>query len=86
MFLQNDLKNESFAWQPFFSKFLDFKILYDLNFHQIHLVNVYFHKKDIFFIVQSIIYIYAFLLTFFIKKIYFRCLYNYFKRLKMTFT
>jgi hypothetical protein len=55
------LQNESFAWQPFFSKFLDFEILYDLNFHQIHLVNVYFHRKDIFLLYNRL---YAFMHSF----------------------
>jgi hypothetical protein len=66
--LRNIFLNESFALQLFFSKFQDFAILYDLDFHQVHLVNVYFHKKGHVFIVQLIVCLYAFLLIIFIKK------------------
>jgi hypothetical protein len=65
MFLQNNVLNESFALQPFLSKFQDFEILYDLDFHQVHLVNVYFYRKGHVFIVQLIVCLYEFHLIWF---------------------
>jgi hypothetical protein len=45
--------NESFAFQPFASKFQDFDILYDLVFHQVHLMDMYFLKKGHVFVTQN---------------------------------
>ncbi len=52
MFLPNGLKNEYFALQPSPSKFQDLKFLYDLIFHQIHPMNMYFHKRGYVFVEQ----------------------------------
>jgi len=37
---------------PFPSKFKTLKFLYDLVFHQVHLMNMYFHKRGHVFVVQ----------------------------------
>jgi len=48
MFSPNGKKNESFALQLFSLNFW-----YDLDFHQIHQMNMYFHKKEHVFVVQK---------------------------------
>jgi hypothetical protein len=53
----------------FFSNFLDFEILYDLDFDQIHLVNVYFHRKRHVFIIQSIVCLGVFFFNYFFYKL-----------------
>jgi hypothetical protein len=52
--LSNDKKNESFALQPFLSKFKTLKFLYDFVFHQVHPMNMNFHRKGHGFIVQKV--------------------------------
>ncbi len=48
IYLSNGILNESFALQPFL-----LKILHDLVFHQVHPLNMYFHRRGHVFVVQK---------------------------------
>jgi hypothetical protein len=39
------LKNEYFTFSPFLQNFKTFNFLYNLIFHQVHPMNMYFHKR-----------------------------------------
>jgi len=52
--LSNGLKNESFALYNFLSKFQDFEIFVWFGFHQVHSMNMYFHRRGHVFLVKKI--------------------------------
>jgi hypothetical protein len=54
IFLSNGFLNEPFALQPFPSKFQDFEIFERFDFHQVHPMNMYFHRRGHVFVVQNI--------------------------------
>jgi len=54
MFCQMVKKMSPLFYNLFLQNFKSLKILYDLVFHQIHLMNVYFHRRGHVFVVQNI--------------------------------
>jgi hypothetical protein len=67
--LSNGLKNES--CNPFLQNFKILKFLYDLEFHRVHPMNMYFHRRGACFCckknLKSLVWLYAFLLIVFLK-------------------
>jgi hypothetical protein len=66
LFCQMVRKMNLLPCSPFFQNFKTLKFLYDLVFHQVHLMNMYFHKNGYAFCyiksLKSIVWFYAFLL------------------------
>jgi hypothetical protein len=54
MFLLNGLKNESFALQHFLQNFKTLKFLFDFVFHQVHSINMHFHRRGHVFVLQKV--------------------------------
>ncbi len=50
-FLSNGFLNESFPCNPFLQNFKTLKFLYDLVFHWVHQMNMYFHRRGHVFVV-----------------------------------
>jgi hypothetical protein len=70
-FWSNGFLNESFSLQPFLSKFQGFKIFVNFFFHQVHLMNMYFHRSRHIFVLQKVwnqLYDFIHSFLFFIKK------------------
>jgi len=70
IFLSNGFLNESLALQPFPSNFKTLKLLNDFVFHEVHSINMYFHRRGHVFVVQNFLnqlydFIPSFLLLFF---------------------
>ncbi len=53
-FYQMVLKNSHLSCIPFFQNFKTLKFLNDLVFHQVHPMNMYFHRRGHVFVVQKI--------------------------------
>jgi hypothetical protein len=53
LFLSNGLKNQYFTCNLFLQNFKTLTFLHDLAFHQIHPMNMHFHKMGHLFVVQK---------------------------------
>jgi len=52
--LSNGLKKKSFSLQPFLQNLKTLKFLYNLVFHQVHIMNIYFHRRGHVFVVKNV--------------------------------
>jgi hypothetical protein len=88
--LSNGFKKKSFPLKPFLQNLKTSKFLYNLIFRQVHIMNIYFHKKGACFcctiFLKSIVWLYAFVFIPFVEICNLDIWYSWFTRLKMTFT